>query len=120
MKVTADFEQSPTKENLIHLNKDQTVGQWRDSGSGLGGGRIPYDVNTALAPAALRSIASLSSNGFFLSHPDWNTVASKRATFWKTTRCLSSKSISRRRKPRASSRNMSTRRAFQARSIHPP
>ncbi|KAI0107376.1 carbohydrate-binding module family 52 protein [Hypoxylon sp. NC0597] len=83
MKLTTDFEQSPIKENLIHLNKGQTVGQWRDSGNGLGGGRIPYDVNTALVPAALKSIAFLSSKGFFPSYPDWDKVASKRATFWE-------------------------------------
>ncbi|KAI1464843.1 carbohydrate-binding module family 52 protein [Daldinia caldariorum] len=83
MKVTADFEQSPMKENLIHINEGQTVGQWRDSPNGLGGGRIPYDVNTALAPAALKSIASLSDNKFFPSHPDWNTVGKNRASVWE-------------------------------------
>ncbi|KAI1100546.1 carbohydrate-binding module family 52 protein [Jackrogersella minutella] len=83
MKLTADFEQSPIKENLIHLHRGQTVGQWRDSGNGLGGGRIPYDVNTALVPAALKSIASLSSKGFFPSHMDWEVVASKRAAVWE-------------------------------------
>lgn len=36
------------------------MGEWRDSTYGLGGGRIPFDVNTALVPAALRSIAALS------------------------------------------------------------
>lgn len=49
-----------TKENLIHLKDGEIVGQWRDSTYGLGGGRIPFDVNTALVPAALRSIAALS------------------------------------------------------------
>ncbi|KAI1385553.1 carbohydrate-binding module family 52 protein [Hypoxylon trugodes] len=83
MNITANFEKSPTNENLIRLKDGQNVGQWRDSGNGLGGGRIPYDVNTALVPAALKSIASLSSNGFFPSHPYWSTVASKRATFWE-------------------------------------
>ncbi|KAI2469056.1 carbohydrate-binding module family 52 protein [Annulohypoxylon bovei var. microspora] len=83
MRMTAGFEQSPVKENLIHLNKGQAVGQWRDSGNGLGGGRVPYDVNTALVPAALKSIASLSTNGFFPSHLDWETVANKRAVVWE-------------------------------------
>ncbi|KAI1137713.1 carbohydrate-binding module family 52 protein [Hypoxylon sp. FL0543] len=83
MRVTAAFEQSPVRENLIHLNGGQTVGQWRDSSNGLGGGRIPYDVNTALVPAALKSIALLSSNGFFPSYPGWAEIASARATFWE-------------------------------------
>ncbi|KAI1759171.1 carbohydrate-binding module family 52 protein [Hypoxylon sp. FL1150] len=83
MKLTADFEQSPVKDNLIRLNEGQSVGQWRDSPNGLGGGRIPYDVNTALAPAALRAVALLSESGVFPSHADWGTTASKRATFWE-------------------------------------
>ncbi|KAI0122025.1 carbohydrate-binding module family 52 protein [Daldinia grandis] len=83
MRITANFEQSPVKENLIHINKGQTVGQWRDSPNGLGGGRIPYDVNTALVPAALKSIASLSDNGFFPLHPDWRVAAHKRAAIWE-------------------------------------
>lgn len=49
-----------TKENLIHLKEGELVGEWRDSTYGLGGGRIPFDVNTALVPAALRSIAALA------------------------------------------------------------
>ncbi|KAH8808732.1 hypothetical protein F5884DRAFT_380529 [Xylogone sp. PMI_703] len=52
-----------TTENLMHLKDNQIVGQWRDSTYGIGGGRIPYDVNTGLAPAALRSIASLAKSG---------------------------------------------------------
>ncbi|KAI1770970.1 carbohydrate-binding module family 52 protein [Hypoxylon cercidicola] len=83
LKRTADFEQSPVKDNLIHLNKGQAVGQWRDSPNGLGGGRIPYDVNAALVPAALKAVASLSSSGVFPSHADWDAIASKRATFWE-------------------------------------
>jgi hypothetical protein len=71
------------KDNLIHLKDGQVVGQWRDSNYGIGGGRIPYDVNTALVPAALRSIAALASNGFFPDHPDWNTTASQYAQVWE-------------------------------------
>ncbi|RFU24505.1 hypothetical protein B7463_g11833, partial [Scytalidium lignicola] len=52
-----------TIQNLMHLKDGQIVGQWRDSTYGIGGGRIPYDVNTGLAPAALRSIASLTKAG---------------------------------------------------------
>ncbi|KIM96141.1 hypothetical protein OIDMADRAFT_44883 [Oidiodendron maius Zn] len=52
-----------TMDNLMHLKDGQIVGQWRDSTYGIGGGRIPFDVNTGLAPAALRSIAALSAAG---------------------------------------------------------
>ncbi|KAI0007885.1 carbohydrate-binding module family 52 protein [Xylariaceae sp. FL0662B] len=83
MGLTAKFEESPVKENLIRLKQGQDVGQWRDSNSGLGGGRIPFDVNTALVPAALKAIASLSNNSVFPSHPEWASVANKRALFWE-------------------------------------
>ena len=52
-----------TIDNLMHLKDGQIVGQWRDSTYGIGGGRIPFDVNTGLAPAALRSIAALAAAG---------------------------------------------------------
>ncbi|KAI1076019.1 carbohydrate-binding module family 52 protein [Whalleya microplaca] len=83
MRLTAPFEESPVKQNLLALKKGQNVGQWRDSPSGLGWGRIPYDVNTALVPAALKAIASLSENNFFPPHSEWVSVANKRALFWE-------------------------------------
>jgi hypothetical protein len=82
MNTTAAFEKSPIVMNLIHLKDGQPVGQWRDSNTGLGGGRIPYDVNTALVPAALQAIASLAGAGIF-PHPEWSEVAAKRAQFWE-------------------------------------
>ncbi|KAJ2997524.1 hypothetical protein NUW58_g633 [Xylaria curta] len=83
MKVTAAFERSPTVANLIHLKDGQPVGQWRDSNTGLGGGRVPYDVNTALVPAALQAIATLAAEGIFPSHLKWSGKAAKRAKFWE-------------------------------------
>ncbi|KAF2816962.1 glycogen debranching enzyme [Mytilinidion resinicola] len=78
---TADGGQ--IKDNLIHLKEGEIVGEWRDSTYGIGGGRIPYDVNTALVPAALHSIAALSSAGFFPEHPAWNETASQYAQVWE-------------------------------------
>lgn len=52
---------------------------------GIGGGRIPYDVNTALVPAALNSIAALAEAGFFPSHPEWPDLAKRYAKIWKDT-----------------------------------
>lgn len=74
MNATAAFvaKGGQVKENLIHLREDEPVGEWRDSNDGLGGGRIPYNVNAALVPAGLRAIAALSRAGFFPSHPEWN------------------------------------------------
>lgn len=85
MNRTAAFA-SPggqVQENLIHLNEEEIVGQWRDSTYGIGGGRIPYDVNTALVPAALRSIAALSAAGYFTGHDDWAELAAGYAKLWE-------------------------------------
>lgn len=85
MNVTAAFAEDggQVKENLIHLRSDQPVGEWRDSNNGLGGGRIPYDVNAALVPAGLRAIAALSRAGFFANHPEWNETADRYAQVWE-------------------------------------
>jgi hypothetical protein len=46
---------------MIHLKPGMDMGVWRDLVYGLGGGRIPFDDNVALAAAAaLRNIASMA------------------------------------------------------------
>lgn len=70
-------------ENLIHLRSNEPVGEWRDSNNGLGGGRIPYNVNAALVPAGLRAIAALSRAGYFANHPEWNETADRYAQVWE-------------------------------------
>lgn len=86
MSTSAPFAspQGQIQDNLIHLKEGQVVGQWRDSEFGIGGGRIPYDVNTALVPAALHAISQLSSKGFFPTHPDWADKAAQHAQIWET------------------------------------
>jgi hypothetical protein len=87
MNITAAFAQNQTAANLIHLKPDQIVGQWRDSTYGLGGGRIPFDVNTALVPAALRAIGQLARTpGVFPNSTNttsWRTLADSRAQIWE-------------------------------------
>lgn len=83
MRTTAPFASNSTMANLIHIRDGQQVGNWRDSNNGLGGGRIPYDVNTALVPAGLHAIAELSRSGFFQSHSDWADTADKDAQVWE-------------------------------------
>ncbi|KAF2657032.1 glycogen debranching enzyme [Lophiostoma macrostomum CBS 122681] len=85
LAATAPFAKDggQKKENLIKLKTGQPVGQWRDSANGLGGGRIPYDVNTALVPAALRAIAQLSKSGLFPDHAWWGTFAEAYASVWE-------------------------------------
>jgi hypothetical protein len=85
MTISAPFA-SPGNQsinNLIHLKDGQIVGEWRDSTYGIGGGRIPYDVNTALVPAALRSIAALARAGHFPAHSDWGKLADQYAQVWE-------------------------------------
>lgn len=83
MRLAAPFASNQTASNLIHLKDGQPVGQWRDSNTGLGGGRIPFDVNTALMPAGLRAIAALSRAGFFPDHSEWAKTAESYAQVWE-------------------------------------
>ncbi|KAJ5130855.1 uncharacterized protein N7515_006894, partial [Penicillium bovifimosum] len=83
MRLARPFAEKPTTENLIHLREGQVVGQWRDSTYGIGGGRIPYDVNTALVPAALRAIAALARSGMYPKHRQWATLADQYAKAWE-------------------------------------
>jgi len=59
----AAFGADPVWANLIALKAGQSVGEWRDSEHGLGGGRYPYDVNAVLVPAALAAAAELDASG---------------------------------------------------------
>ena len=63
LQTASAFAADPTKAHLIGLKPGITVGEWRDSGSGLGGGRYPYDVNAVLVPAALEAAARLNDTG---------------------------------------------------------
>ncbi|KAF2850177.1 hypothetical protein T440DRAFT_479603 [Plenodomus tracheiphilus IPT5] len=83
MQITAPFAEKQVQENFIRLKEDEPVGEWRDSNDGLGGGRIPYDVNTALVPAGLRAIAALSRAGYFPDHSDWSDIADRYAQIWE-------------------------------------
>ncbi|EGX94138.1 putative lipoprotein [Cordyceps militaris CM01] len=86
MNLTAAFEQQQTAANLMHLQDGVPVGQWRDSERGLANGRIPFDVNCALVPAALRAIASLSAmSGVFPAEDaqKWRAAAGQRADVWQ-------------------------------------
>jgi hypothetical protein len=88
MNETAPFAApgGQSRRNLIHLRHGHETGVWRDSVYGLGGGRIPFDVNVSLAPAALRSIASLARKfpALFgnLGH-NWAVLADQHAQVWE-------------------------------------
>ncbi len=63
LESAAPFARDPRRAHLIGLKPGEPVGDWRDSDTGLGGGRYPYDVNAALVPAALDAIARLYASG---------------------------------------------------------
>ncbi|WP_375391881.1 hypothetical protein [uncultured Sphingomonas sp.] len=73
LRLARPFADDPRAANLLALKPGVPVGEWRDSNTGLGGGRIPYDVNAVLAPAALRAAARLNAARLldgYLSHDD--------------------------------------------------
>ncbi|ORX37140.1 hypothetical protein BD324DRAFT_650749 [Kockovaella imperatae] len=75
------FAINATKENLVPI-RDPTVGDWRDSSTGLGYGIYPFDVEVALIPAALRAIAQLSDAGIIPSN--YSSNATTFAEVWET------------------------------------
>ncbi|KAG8405831.1 hypothetical protein J3458_021764 [Metarhizium acridum] len=87
MDITAAFEKNQSVANLIHLKQGEVVGQWRDSTHGIANARIPFDVNCALAPAALYSISRLA--GMDGVYPNtsvtsgWADAAARRARVWE-------------------------------------
>lgn len=88
MNITAAFEKNQSVANLIHLKDGEVVGQWRDSTYGIANARIPFDVNCALAPAALYSISRLAGmSGVYPNTSvtrNWVDVAAKRAKVWES------------------------------------
>ena len=59
IRLAEPFAADPRWTHLIALREGENTGEWRDSEVGLGGGRIPYNVNGILVPAALRAAARL-------------------------------------------------------------
>lgn len=74
-------------ENMISLDDGLPTGNWRDSVLGLGMGRIPFDINTSLVPAALRAIAALSRQFnetlYGVHAANWSTYADQNADVWE-------------------------------------
>lgn len=57
------FGADPVAACLVALKPGEIVGDWRDSGDGLAGGRYAYSVNAVLVPAALRAAVKLLASG---------------------------------------------------------
>ena len=87
LQAAERFAQDPRPQNLIALKPGFTAGQWRDSNDGLGGGRLPYDVNAVFVPAALDAAGRLYASGVldaYLEPKDRETFshASSMAGVW--------------------------------------
>jgi hypothetical protein len=70
LTAAARFAEDPRARNLIALKPGFDAGQWRDSNDGLGGGRIPYDVNAVFVPAALDAAGRFFDSGLLDSYLD--------------------------------------------------
>jgi glycogen debranching enzyme len=82
LQQAAPFARDPRAAHLIALKPGMDAGEWRDSNDGLAGGRLPYDVNAVLVPAALDSAAALQASGLlrpYLTARDTAAFAQARA-----------------------------------------
>ncbi len=89
LERTRAFAADPAAPHLIALKSGFAVGDWRDSDSGLGGGRYPYDVNAVLVPAALEAIARFAASGLlrpYLERDDAQLLSRAQgfAARWRT------------------------------------
>ena len=88
LRNASPFAADPDSARLIGLKPEFSVGNWRDSETGLGGGRYAYDVNAVLVPAALEAAAELNDSGLlspYLSAADRTLFgqASQWAQTWR-------------------------------------
>jgi hypothetical protein len=89
LESAAAFAAGPDRTRLVGLKPGFTVGEWRDSDSGLGGGHYPYDVNAVLVPAALAAAAELSASGLLTRYASGHDRAlleraAAMAEVWRT------------------------------------
>jgi hypothetical protein len=76
------FAAAPSTQTLLHLRDGVNVGNWRDSEVGLGFGRIPFDVNVALVPAALESASRLWQSPHLGHDVEASREASELSVAW--------------------------------------
>ncbi|QRW12614.1 dynein alpha chain, flagellar outer arm [Ceratobasidium sp. AG-Ba] len=82
MNTSRAFAQDPSDyRNLARIEPGVPVGNWRDSNPGIGWGIYPFDVNTALQPAALHAIADLAALGVLASGLE--TIAREWGDIWE-------------------------------------
>jgi len=88
LRRAAPFAEDPTYKNLIALKDDKRVGEWRDSTEGLGLGRIPFNVNAALVPAALAAVSRLYASPLLGEQVTKAKHAANLLTAWRRAHTL--------------------------------
>ncbi|WP_437736161.1 hypothetical protein [Sorangium sp. So ce1335] len=83
LRLAAPFAETGDPRALIALKPGEPVGEWRDSTEGLAFGRIPYSVNVALVPAALRASARLLASPLLGADEDGARRAERLARAWR-------------------------------------
>ncbi len=83
LRLAAPFAETGDPRALIALKEGASVGEWRDSAEGLAFGRIPYNVNAALVPAALRASARLLASPLLGADGEGAGRAERLARAWK-------------------------------------
>jgi hypothetical protein len=76
------FADKQSADRLVAIKPGLPVGQWRDSEQGLGTGRIAFDVNVALVPAALEAAARLYESPLLGSKADKAKALRGMAKAW--------------------------------------
>ncbi len=79
----APFAAAPGPRSLVALRPGRAAGDWRDSEEGLGGGRIPFNVNAALVPAALAAAARLFASPLLGASPGLAARARALGRAWR-------------------------------------
>lgn len=83
VETARPFAERRSTAALIHLKPGVPVGEWRDSDTGLAGGRTPYDVNAVLVPAALDATAALLRRGVAGPDAPDTAEAARLAAVWR-------------------------------------
>jgi solute:Na+ symporter, SSS family len=88
VRAARPFAEHKDAAHLIALKPGAQVGEWRDSLEGLGQGRIPYNVNVALVPAALEAAGRLLAAGLVAGEGLEKQEIAALAEAWKDARRL--------------------------------
>ncbi|SPO19869.1 uncharacterized protein UTRI_10007 [Ustilago trichophora] len=80
LNTSTAFAENPSDyKNLARIKPGVPVGDWRDSNQGLGWGTYPYDVCTALVPAALYAVSDMAKAGLLQNFTSANVTESDLA-----------------------------------------